>query len=256
MPSSQVLVAFSIIAMSFILIGYMLWIQDRATSEMRDQIKQIINSPKMPSNQTAAVISALEETEKSNQTTFNILLPVFAAWVTAVVAFYFHSKSQDNTNETINKLSSQITGKLSNMTIADLLEYYHDAKDVIKVKLTDKLDDVKEKLKKFSNVVVTDETGKPLGILYGSGLIDFGKENNTTILKDIITKINDHITNDTWTEKGVHNFAQITLQDTVSQAKQKMDNIKANDPKIRGLVLDGKKIEAIINYQMLTTSLK
>jgi hypothetical protein len=254
--NAQAVIAFSIIGLAFFLIGYMIWVQDHTTSEMRTQIEELIKSPHMPSNQTiTTLVNALQETDKSNQTTFNILLPVFAAWVTAVVAFYFHTQVQNQSQQTINNLSSQISGHLSDITIAELLKHYPDSKNVVVVKSTDPLNDVKEKCAKFGNVVVTDDNGKPLGMLYSSSFLSLGTAPGQT-LKDNFDNINDPITDSLWGKDGkVNNFATLTLQDLVSEAKKKMDNVKPNDQRIRGLVMDGGRVANIVNYQMLTQPL-
>lgn len=254
LPSAQASIALAIVGLAFFFIGYMLWMQDHTTSETRSQIEEMIKTHDMPSNKTTAMLDALDKTDKSNQTTFNILLPVFAAWVTAVVAFYFHTQVQSQSQQTINNLTSQITGQLSNMTINDLLKYYPDSKNIVTVKTTSIMNDVIPKCQQFGNVVVIDDTGKPLGIIYSSSLLSLALDN--TALQSHFDKIIDPITNDPWSKKGsVDNFAQLALQDSVSYAKQQMDKIKPNDARIRGLVLDGGKVSNIVNYQMLTQPL-
>lgn len=251
---TQAALAFAIIGLSFFLIGYMLWIQDHTTSELRSQIETMIQSHNMAPNQTA-LLSALQETDKSNQNTFNILLPVFAAWVTAVVAFYFHTQLQTQAQNTISNLSSQITGSLSDITIAQLMKYYPDAANVVTVKSTDLLKDVLDQCAKFGNVVVTDDAGNPLGIIYSSSFLSTPNDLTKSLNSDF-ENIQDPITKQMWSQNGkVNNFATLTLQDMVSDAKQKMDNINSNDQRIRGLVLVGGKIAYIVNYQMLTQPL-
>ncbi|MEO9306709.1 MAG: CBS domain-containing protein [Nitrososphaera sp.] len=252
--SAQPAIALIIIGLSFFFIGYMLWMQDHTTSEIRSQIEGMINSHGISSNQTA-LLAALQETDKSNQSTFNILLPVFAAWVTAVVAFYFHTQTQNQAQDTIQKLSSQITGQVSSMTIDQLLKRYPDSGNVVTVKPTDTLKTVQDQCTQFGNVVVIDENGKPLGLIYSSSLLSLVGTPDS-ILKDSFDKITDPITGDLWSKEGkVNNYASLTLQDLVSDAKQKMDNVKLNDQRIRGLVMVGSKVAYIVNYQMLTQPL-
>lgn len=243
--------ALVLISAAFVIIGAMLWIQHETTSEIRQEIKNIINS-NLPNNKTTTLISGLEETDKSNQNTFNILLPVFAAWITTVVAFYFHAQTQDQSNKTIQDLSKKITGGLSDMTISEIMSHYPDCRNIEKVNLESSMADVKTKCNRFGNIVVVGDHDNPLGILYSK---DIQAASDNSKLNENIHGIQDNITNAMWTEEGVENFANLTPEDKVPAAINKMDSIKKDDPTLRGLVFEKGKMIGIVNYQMLTKPL-
>ncbi len=230
----------------------MLWMQNSTTYDIRQEIKNIANGT-IPNNKTAALISGLQETEKSNQDTFNILLPVFAAWITTIVAFYFHSRSHEQSQNTINKLISQTRGGLSDMTIAQIMDYYPQCRKVITVTPESSMNDVITECNQFGNVVVIGKDGHPLGILYKDDIPATSTGGN---LGDNFGNITDNITNTKWTEDGVKNFANLTPEDQVSAAISKMDSIKKETPALRGLVFDKGKMIGIVNYEMLTKPLK
>lgn len=118
---------------------------------------------------------------------------------------------------------------------------------------SDTLETVDTKSKEFYNVVVVDEKGKLLGILYRSDLPDIPPADKTQHLMNYLDgNVKDPITGKMWTVDGVMNYAKIRLHDTVSQAKQEMDKIKKGDPKIRGIVFDNDEMVAIVDYQLLT----
>ena len=114
-----------------------------------------------------AATNAYRDVNTGNQTFFNILLAVFAAWVGAVVAFYFGNENLAQAQQTLRET---LTAKqqLSKKTIEDLLVDLDEATDVILVTMEDKIKDVREKLRESTNILVVDakDRGRPFGVLY------------------------------------------------------------------------------------------
>jgi len=252
-----------VVLASFILISYMLVQQN----QMTERFFSIIESKNFDNATSTNLIAAFEKIDKSNQTVFNIMLPVFSAWVGVVIAFYFGSrnldKAQDATEKVISKL---VEGKVEDITLEELLKLHPESKNVQIVKLTDEVKAVEARAKVFGNVVVVDE-GKTLGVLYLKDLetVKVGEKYPEAKLEDLLKggKVVDHITGDTWKEKGglvKENFARLSYQDKISEARTKMEQVKpeskggelkGGEHDVLGLVFEKEKLEAAINYKTL-----
>jgi len=72
---------------------------------------------------------------------FNILLPVFGAWVGVVIAFYFGSQQKKRVQDTLEKVITP-EEKLSGTKVRQLLDKYPSIKNIHKVTLEDTIKDV------------------------------------------------------------------------------------------------------------------
>lgn len=243
---------------------------------MSEHFFSIIESEKFDNATSTNIISAFEKIDKSNQTVFSILLPVFAAWVAGVIAFYFGSRNLDkiqDANEKAQEIISKLaTGKGGDITLEELLKLHPESKNVQIVELKDDVKVVEVRAKVFGNAVVIHE-GKILGVLYLQDLEKAKekkkKESQNEKLKEsqIVTlkkffddkvKVIDHITGQTWDKKGLEreNYARLSYQDKISEARTKMEQVKPKEAKlgeldVLGLVFDKEKLEAAINYKTL-----
>jgi hypothetical protein len=118
----------------------------------------------------------------------------------------------------------------------------------------------------MTNVLVVDDNDKPLGILYrwelpkyvGVSIYADTDANDTKKLSDVIEKITeDYVTRSPWSkDKGVKNYATLSLKDNLLQAKEKMEEMAQSHDhllSVRGLVEDKElKVIAIINFSNLT----
>ena len=193
------------------------------------------------------------------------LLPLLAAWVGAVVAFYFGSENLAQAQQTLEK-SLSAKQELSSKTIDDIL--LPDAKQIRKVKMDTKIGEVRKELQDISNVLVLGDNDNPLGVLYRWDLAQWAHVNiyddpkdpkddkkNLSQVIEMITE--EFITKKPWSEKeGVVNYALLSLSDNLLQAKQKMEEIAKSDQSllsVRGFVIDkNAKIIAVINFANLT----
>lgn len=226
---------------------------------------------------TANIKDLIDKVDSSNQTIFNILLPVFGAWVGVVVAFYFGTeqakKAQDalkeqakSADDLLVKALSLDKDKLAKHTVSELLKKYPSASDVaVVVNLTDHLKQVLEKFKLhgFSNLVVVnkEQPDKPLGILYYLDLLRTDKilsnkfnDIETTQLKEIIVEIHkDFVTNEQWSPSGLVNYAELQTNVTLLEAINRMSTVginnKVND--VLGLVIEGGKMIGVVTYDMI-----
>jgi hypothetical protein len=102
-PDRRFLLAAIIVGSAFALIGVMLAIHWSTVSTVIRNASNVTN-----------LTNVLDSLDKSNQTLFNILLPVFGAWVGVVIAFYFGSEQAKKAQETLVKaLSPQDEGSHS-----------------------------------------------------------------------------------------------------------------------------------------------
>jgi hypothetical protein len=62
----------------------------------------------------------------------------------------------------------------------------------------------------------------------------------------------DEITDKKWTESGVKNYAEVSLDDTLLRAREKMKNISSKQ-KVRGLVLNNQgQPVGVITYDLFS----
>jgi len=212
-------------------------------------------------------LSSNEANQKIQVDLFHALLPLLAAWVGAVVAFYFGTENLQQAQETLEK-SLSAKQELTSKTIDDILKDLPDAKQVRKVQMDTDIKKVAKDLQEMSNVLVVDKINKPLGVLYRWDLAKQAKVNiyedtgdedtKDKTLEDFIGEIkNEFITKQPWSiTEGIANYALLSLSDNLLQAKQKMEEIAKSDQallSVRGFVIDkNSKIIAVINFANLT----
>jgi hypothetical protein len=204
---------------------------------------------------------------------FALMTTVFGAWVAAVVAFYFGTKSLAKTQDSLDKQTDAIgkvlpsQAKLSSMTVEKLLEENPTAKNVITVTMQTNIGDVKRKFtdnKDLTNILVVDVNQKPLGLLYKDDLAELQNEGETPVaidrilLEERIENIkDDFVTHGKWSRTtGVKNFAELLLTNNLQIAQSAMQ-AKADGPKVRGVVLDAQgKAIGIVDYTMISSILQ
>jgi CBS domain-containing protein len=251
MGSGRFWISCIIIVSSFALIAYMLGIQHATiTTNTNEQNPEVI-----------------KEIHLSNQTVFNILLPVFGAWVGAVVAFYFGAENLQKAHDTLEKALSG-KEKLATKTVSDMLNELPETKNLETVTLDMTVSQVNEKMKKYHNVLVVDSGNKPLGVLYEWDFLDKEKASPTLIegitdgaqLKDVIGKIKEPIREQPWdVVKGVQNFAAVYRDDTLLEVKGKLESLsKEETTAVRGIIVEDKEGTVIgtVNFLMLSYYLK
>jgi hypothetical protein len=193
-----------------------------------------------------AIGTILDRLDRSNQTLFTILLPVFGAWVGVVVAFYFGTEQARKAQETLAQALSPDT-KLSTVKVEEALSEFKQLKEVSTVSLKDKIPDVTEKLKDLQNVLVLDDSGKPFGILYKADLYsqkDIAAKDIaafTETFEAFITDrdLKDHITGGKWEkDKVIKNFATINADNSLLNARERMYGISTKDLDVLCVVVD------------------
>ncbi|NIP61472.1 MAG: hypothetical protein GWN01_05055 [Nitrosopumilaceae archaeon] len=237
--------ALLIIIPAFGLIGGMMIMQAHTSLIISSSLDEDIDKTEL--ERKTQLIDQLNE---SNQTFFNILLPVFGAWVGAVVAFYFGSENLDKAQEANTELSKLISGKRGNITIRQLLEFYPNSEDVQKVTLSDKMSDVIKATEKYKNSVVIND-GKILGVLYLHQIKKF-KDRSEEKLEDVLDEIDNHLTDTSWSEKKtIKNYAELRYDDSLLAAKEKMTSFGEGNQDVIGLVIENGEIKAAINLSTL-----
>jgi hypothetical protein len=205
------------------------------------------------------------EANASNTNLLSILLPVIGAWVGAILAFYYGAKSFERMSRLKATSISPEEDKLAQITIGEVLEKMPEYKDVIMARMSDRVGDSYKKIsEKSTNIVLIDENGHPLGIIYKT---DFTRNSNRTeqqimeeqrTFQQFFTEMNvtDLIKDERWTENGVENYAEILKNDTLLDARAKMQGI-SQKPAVSVLVLDeGKKILGVVTYELFSNAIK
>jgi hypothetical protein len=261
--NAQFLLAVAIIIPAFILIGYMLSIQDNTSRMIANNL--FSNTSQLSGSNLTNVREMISEFDRSNTTLFNILLPVFGAWVGVVVTFYFGSEQARRAQEAIVQALSP-EAKLSAIKVEQALSRFEETKKISTVTLKDKIIDVRKKMENWSNVLVLDDNGKPFGILYKADLYsqkDIAKSNvgdfDDDTLENFIAdkELIDHITKRKWEkDKPIKNFATISPENSLLHARERMYGVSTTDVDVLCVVVDkdGKPIGIIgfdiINYYL------
>lgn len=204
------------------------------------------------------------EANASNTSLLSILLPVIGAWVGAILAFYYGNKNLERMSETFKTtpLSSE-EEKLANLKVGDILDKFPDYKKVISAKLSDPVNVSYKKITDMAtNILIYDDNNRPIGLLYKSDFTRVTNINEDNIpsmnmsLKKLFEgyQIKDVITDQIWTEKGLDNYAHISKDDTLLQARMKMKD-KSSKQGVKGLVLEGDKVLGIVTYELFSTVL-
>lgn len=259
--------ALIIITAAFILIGAMLSMEHSLTTSALDQMSK---NPQIFTNTTHTqnFKDTVEKIQQSNISVFNILLPVFGAWVGAVVAFHFGKENLNKAQETIKTLSRKPEDILKEITIAQLLNDYPTAKNVISFTIKDTIKTLMDEFKvspQWPLLIVNDkEQQKPLGMLYRSDLQEALlaanlKPDDSKSLEDIIKDekigVKDFITNKKWTVDRVKNFAELKLNYNLLVAQSLMKSI-SDHPAVRGVVIENERAVAIVDYEMISSKIK
>lgn len=257
-PKRRYWIAIMIIVSGFLLIAVMLGIQLIMAYNTIESIKTIVVQENFTKAQIEEIAKIYEDINKSNQTVFNIILPVLSVLLGSVVAFYFASEHLAKAQETLEKAISP-EEKLSKNTVEDLMKNQPKTKGVKTITM-DKatIGEVKEMMKDITNVLVVDANNRPLGVLYRWELKD--KWTDSDNLVDKIEDVEkDYITQTKWTNKGIKNFATLSTDDTLLDAKKRMDAMAQSIDhrlSVRGVVVDEQeKVIGIINFANISAEL-
>jgi CBS domain len=272
----QTWLALLIVVPAFILIFYMLSIQQGTNSQALTRIAGLNGS--VDATQIDSLTGFYREVFESNQNMFALMTTVFGAWVGAVVAFYFGAKNLAQAQGSIDKIQ-QSQGeaikralspqeKLSSTTVEQLLNENPTAKNVITVTMKKTIGEIRKIFtdnQDITNVLVVDtqNTQKPLGLLYKNDLEQLQTQNETPdaingkLLEERIENIKrDFVINKPWSKAtGVKNYATLSLTDNLQIAQSAMLQI-AEGPKVRGIVLEQGKIVGIVDYTMISAVLQ
>jgi CBS domain-containing protein len=270
--------ALLIIVPAFILIAYMLVIQWGAVNTATQQINTMISNP--IDQNTPDTISELsdfhQQTNASNQNMFAIILTVFGTWVGAVVAFYFGTQNLKQSQESFNKVQSDLGKALTTAispaapkviykTIGEMLDKEPKAKEPFTVTMNSKIREVKQEFieaQPYNNLLVVDENEEPLGILYKEDFtgkikakIEETDDFDDELLGNLVKKIDkDYLVGKQWTkENGVENYATLFREDTVDAAHTKM--LAKGGVQVKGVVVDEDgKVIGIVDFEMVASS--
>jgi hypothetical protein len=145
------------------------------------------------------------------------------------------------------------------MKVVDVLKQYPDYKEVESAKITEPIGP-KFKESKNSTILLKDEANKPLGffseddVYRNSSIKKEDLEKETKPFSEFIktNSIVDEITDKKWTESGVKNYAEVSLDDTLLRARERMKNVSSKQ-KVRGLVLntEGQPV-GVITYDLFS----
>jgi hypothetical protein len=268
--------AIFLIAGSLIAIIWLVWVHQDTISDNRDLYEKIINNTNKYSPKTDDILDSFQifyrESNAANTNMLSILLPVFGAWVGAIIAFYYGNKNFEKLSQgyrdAVDVISTSITDstKLSILKAGEILEKNPEYKKVSQAKISDQVGN------SFKDIgpafLLKDDENKPLGFIYREDILIKVKiteddlQKVTDNFKDFFKKkkeennpIIDEITGKMWTETGLENnlknYIELNLSDTLLTARDKM-RVLSEKQKVRCLVLDNQRqITGIITYDLI-----
>ena len=138
----QGVLALIIVVGAFILILVMLSIQNSVVVRVSDNTDKIFTGNMTVDQRADTMTQIITTIDKSNQVMFNVLVPVFAAWVGGVVAYYFGSKQAKEALDSQKDLVKKL-GLNDNMldTVEDLLKWDEGLSRFPVVTINDYVDD-------------------------------------------------------------------------------------------------------------------
>src|SRR5215211_1691898 len=255
---------------SLLAIIWLVWGHQDTISDNRDLYTNIIKNISKYSAKSDEILDSFQifyrESNAANTNMLSILLPVFGAWVGAIIAFYYGNKNFEKLSQgykdAVDAISTSIddSRKLAVSKVEDVLEKYPEYKEVLQAKISDLVG------KSFKEIGTTfllkDDADKPLGFMYMEDILklDITEENlkkETKSFKEFIIErsIIDEITSKKWTENGLEdkykNYIEISLNDTLLTARDKM-KVLTDKQKVRCLVLDNQRqIKGIITMELI-----
>lgn len=214
-------------------------------------------------------IDFFREVNASNLNLFSIILTLFGAWVGAVLAFYFGTKSIDRAYSSLSQAQNSIDkimtdGKLTGIRVSEVIAKNPDSLKLLKFKFTEKINriviDAKENNYKF--VMITGESGQEvLGLLFISDLLKVKSEADLLNVEESLqefmknNEIKDDITKAKWEIQGVKNFVTVNMDDTLKNVVDKMKGLD-DSLSVRAVVIEKNAPLAIITYDMISKELQ
>jgi len=209
-------------------------------------------------------IDLIDKINSSFTNFFNVLIPVFGAWIGAIIAFYFGAKNNENVyhsfaqaQQSVSEAIGLTTGRVK--TVKDIIETKAECKNIIKSDLTENIKTMLDKTKEIDNVLIMSNN-KPKAILYLKDLYqtvtkdailqNHQKDTVETVLQNYKPK--DSIKQFEWSNGNIiTNYATLRLSDSVNEAITKLKVVK-DDPNVRGIIFENDEPFGIVNLQTLT----
>ena len=201
---------------------------------------------------------------------FSIILSLFGAWVGAVLAFYYGSKSLDKAYASLTTAQSSIDkivsdNRLAGIKVTEIIGKNPDSRKLLKHKLEDKISaivkDAEESNYQFVMVVTDAPENKVLGLLFISNLTAIKPKAELVTLDDTLVKfitdnqVSDTITKRRWVKEGMINFVTAGTDDSLKTVVDKMKQL--NDTlSVRAVVMDKGLPIATITYDMISNEIR
>lgn len=201
----------------------------------------------------------------SNLNVFSIILSLFGAWVGAVLAFYYGSKSLDRAYNSLNTAQTSIDkivsdNRLAGIKVAEIISKNPDSRKLLKFKLEDKINAIVKDAEEsnYQFVMVTDATGnKVLGLLFISDLTAIKPKAELVNLDENLDKfitdnqVSDTITKRRWVKEGMINFVTAGMDDSLKTVVDRMKQLK-DTLSVRAVVMDKGVPIATITHDMIS----
>lgn len=240
-----------------ILIGFLIFQNYSMTDTQLTNVKSYTNS-------TTERIDLIDKVNSSFTNFFNVLIPVFGAWIGAIIAFYFGAKNNENVyhsfaqaQQSVSEAIGLTTGRVK--TVKDIVETKDECKNIIRSDLTEDIKTMLDKTKEIDNVLIMSDN-KPKAILYLKDLYqkvtkdDILQNHQNDTVQTVLQKYKpkDSIKEFEWSDGNIiANYATLKLSDSINEAITKLKVIK-DDPNVRGIIFENDEPYGIVNLQTLT----
>ncbi|KAA2280476.1 hypothetical protein [Candidatus Nitrosocosmicus sp. SS] len=207
---------------------------------------------------------AFDSINTSNQNLFNALLPLFGAWIGAIIAFYFGTKNMDKVYDSLSNTQKSLVEattnkKITSESLAEIISKNSDSLNIRKVKLGNTIKEAVDQAGILSNVLLIDDNEQPLGLLFISDVTsrvskdEIEAKYSKTSVKDFLQQFEvlDNITKQKWTVAGVKNYVVVKITDSAKETAQKLQE-SGFGLSARGVILNNEnKPFAIISFDKL-----
>lgn len=158
-------IAVVLIAPAFIIFGVILVMHWGYVSQTMELTKALLSDSTQTIEKRQEILEKMTNTiDNSNQNIYNILVPVFAAWVSAVVAFYFGSRQAQEAQQAQEKAIKEVkagqgpSDNLSKITVGELIQKYPALKDFKKFTINATIDlEFEKALEDYGEVLIQFE---------------------------------------------------------------------------------------------------
>jgi hypothetical protein len=132
-------------------------------------------------------IMVINSDKSKGQTVFNAVLPIFGAWVSTVLAYFFSRENFESASRSVERMAKYLTSqeKLESTPVSsvmirrDMMVVCDDPPNTILMDISAQLEN-----KDLQRLPILDKTGVPIALLYLTDIMNYLYKDKSTISED------------------------------------------------------------------------